>query len=216
MVNNFAVLGLGTFGARMTEKLCSFGHNVLAIDVDPDKVNSFKNRVTESLIADVSNANVLKGIDIKRFDSIILSLGDDFEDLVMAITHLKQEGANNVVAKANTELQKNILMRIGADEVIMPERDVALRLAKRLSLSNISNIFELKGYILADVNVPKTMNGKSIVELDLRNRHNLIILLVKKPNSEPEFIVDPKMKLFVGDELAVIGKEKNIIKVFNA
>jgi trk system potassium uptake protein TrkA len=216
MVNNFAVLGLGTFGARMTEKLCSSGHNVLAIDVDPDKVNTFKNRVTESLIADVSNANVFKEIDIKRFDSIILSLGDHFEDLVMAITHLKQEGANNVVAKANTEIQKNILMRIGADEVIMPERDVALRLAKRLSLSNISNIFELKGYILADVNVPKTMNGKSIVELDLRNRHNLIILLVKKTNSEPEFIVDPKMKLFVGDELAVIGKEKNIIKVFNA
>jgi trk system potassium uptake protein TrkA len=135
---------------------------------------------------------------------------------MLAITHLKQEGANKVVVKTNTEIQKNILLRLGADEVILPERDVALRLAKQLSLSNISDMFEFKGSMLADVNVPKAMNGKSIIELDLRKRYNLIILLVKRPNHDPETIVDPNMRLFVGDELTVIGKEENIIKVFNS
>jgi trk/ktr system potassium uptake protein len=216
MKNNFAVLGLGTFGTSLAEELSRAGHSVLVVDLDADKVNAIKDRVTEAVIADASNADVIREIDVKRFDSVILGLSDNFEGLILAITHLKQEGAKKVIAKANTSIQKRILLRLGADDVILPERDVAERLAKRLSLTNVSDMFEFKGSMIADVTVPETMDGKSIIELDLRNRHNLIILLVKKPNRGPETIVDPNMKLFVGDELTIIGKEENIIKVFKA
>lgn len=216
MKNNFAVLGLGTFGTSLAEELSRAGHSVLVVDLDADKVNAIKDRVTEAVIADASNQDVIKEIDVKRFDSVILGLSDHFEDLILSITHLKQEGAKKVIAKANTSIQKRILLRLGADDVILPERDVAERLAKRLSLSNVSDMFEFKGSMIADVTVPETMDGKSILELDLRNRFNLIILLVKKPNRGPETIVDPKMKLFTGDELTVIGKEENIVKVFKS
>lgn len=216
MKNNFAVLGLGTFGTSLAEELSRAGHSVLVVDLDADKVNAIKDRVTEAVIADASNQDVIKEIDVKRFDSVILGLSDHFEDLILAITHLKQEGAKKVIAKANTAIQKRILLRLGADDVILPERDVAERLAKRLSLANVSDMFEFKGSMIADVTVPETMDGKSILELDLRNRFNLIILLVKKPNRGPETIVDPNMKLFAGDELTVIGKEENIVKVFKS
>ncbi len=216
MKNNFAVLGLGTFGTSLAEELSRAGHSVLVVDIDAEKVNAIKDRVSEAVVADVSNPDVIKEIDVKRFDTVILGLSDNFEGLILAITHLKQEGAKKVIAKANTSIQKRILLRLGADDVILPERDVAERLAKRLSLSYVSDMFEFKGAMIADVTVPEAMDGKSIIELDLRNRYNLIILLVKKPNRGPETIVDPNMKLFVGDELTVIGKEENITKVFKA
>jgi trk system potassium uptake protein TrkA len=216
MKNNFAVLGLGTFGTSLAEELSRAGHSILVVDIDAEKVNAIKDRVSEAVVADVSNPDVIKEIDVKRFDTVILGLSDNFEGLILAITHLKQEGAKKVIAKANTSIQKRILLRLGADDVILPERDVAERLAKRLSLSYVSDMFEFKGAMIADVTVPEAMDGKSIIELDLRNRYNLIILLVKKPNRGPETIVDPNMKLFVGDELTVIGKEENITKVFKA
>ena len=216
MKNNFAVLGLGTFGTSLAEELSRAGHSILVVDIDAEKVNAIKDRVSEAVVADVSNPDVIKEIDVKRFDTVILGLSDNFEGLILAITHLKQEGAKKVIAKANTSIQKRILLRLGADDVILPERDVAERLAKRLSLSYVSDMFEFKGAMIADVTVPEAMDGKSIIELDLRNRYNLIILLVKKPNRGPETIVDPNMKLFIGDELTVIGKEENITKVFKA
>jgi trk system potassium uptake protein TrkA len=143
-------------------------------------------------------------------------MSSHFEDLILALTLVKQEGGGKVIAKANTMIQKRILLRLGADEVIQPDQDIAERLSKKLTMNNISDMFEFKGSSIAEVSVPESFVGKSIRELDLRNRHSIIVLLVKKPGKEIETVWNPDMQLEKGDELTVIGHEKDILNVFKS
>jgi trk system potassium uptake protein TrkA len=214
MKNTFAVMGLGTFGSKLALELSQAGHSVVAIDRSQAIINDIKDRVTEAVIADITNPDTIKEIDVQNFDAVILGMSSHFEDLILALTLVKQEGAKKIIAKANTDLQKRILLRLGADEVIQPEQAIAERLAKRLSMSNISDMFTFKGSTIAEVKVPPSLSGKSIRELDMRQKHNISLLLIKKPGRKIENIWNPDMVLEEGDELTIIGEEKNIIKVF--
>jgi trk system potassium uptake protein TrkA len=214
MKNTFAVIGLGTFGSKLALELSQAGHSVIAIDSSKAIINDIKDKVTEAVIADVTNPDTVKEIDVRNFDAVIFGMSSHFEDLILALTLVKQEGAKKIIAKANTELQKRILLRLGADEVIQPDQDVAERLSKRLSMNNISDMFAFKGSTIAEVKVPASLSGKTIRELDMRQKYNISILLLKKPGSEVENIWNPDIVLEEGDELTIIGEEKNIINVF--
>ena len=214
MKNTFAVMGLGTFGSKLAMELSLAGHSVVAIDRSKNIINDMKDKVTEALIADITNQETIREIDVQKFDAVILGMSSHFEDLILALTLVKQEGAKKIIAKANTDIQKRILLRLGADEVIQPEQAIAERLSKRLTMSNISDMFEFKGSTIAEVKVPPSLSGKSIRELDIRQKHNISLLLIKKPGREVENIWNPDMILEEGDELTIIGKEKSIIKVF--
>lgn len=214
MKNTFAVMGLGTFGSKLAVELSQAGHSVVAIDRSKNIINDIKDKVTEALIADITNLETVKEIDVQNFDAVILGMSSHFEDLILALTLVKQEGAKKIIAKANTDIQKRILLRLGADEVIQPEQAIAERLSKRLSMSNVSDMFAFKGSTIAEVKVPPSLSGKSIRELDIRQKHNISLLLIKKPGREVENIWNPDMVLEEGDELTIIGKEKSIIKVF--
>ncbi|MCK4982088.1 MAG: TrkA family potassium uptake protein [Victivallaceae bacterium] len=214
MKNIFAVMGLGTFGSKLALELSQAGHSVVAIDRSKTIVNDIKDKVAEAVIADVTNPDTVREIDVQKFDTVILGMSSHFEDLILALTLVKQEGAKKIIAKANTDLQKRILLRLGADEVIQPEQAVAERLSKRLSMSNISDMFAFKGSTIAEVKVPASLSGKSIRELDVRQKYNISILLIKKPGKEVENIWNPDIILEEGDELTIIGEEKSIIKVF--
>ena len=151
---------------------------------------------------------------MKKYDAVVIAMSSHFEDLILALTLLKQEGAGKVIVKANTAIQKRILLRLGADEVIQPDLDVAERLSKRLSMNNITDIFEFKGAYLAEVTIPESMEGKTIRGLDLRNRYNITVLLIKKPGKNIETVWNPDIELNKGDQITVIGQEKAIIDVF--
>ena len=214
MRGNYAVLGLGSFGSKLALELSNAGNNVVVVDRYKEQINALKDKVSEAIIADVSNPDVIKELDIKKFDATIIAMSSHFEDLILALTLLKQEGAGKVIVKTNTSIQKRILLRLGADEVIQPDQDVAERLSKRLSMTNITDMFEFKGSYIAEVNVPDSMDGKTIRELDLRNRFNIIVLLIKKPGKHIETVWNPDIELAKGDQLTVIGQEKAIIDVF--
>lgn len=214
MKGNFAILGLGTFGSTLAIELVNAGHNVVAIDRNRDRVEEIKDKVSEAIIADLSNPDVIKELDIPKFDAIIIGMSSHFEDLILALTLVKQEGAAKVIVKANTAIQKQILLRLGANEVIQPDQDVADRLSRRLTMNNISDMFEFKGSSIAEVMVPDSLAGKTIRELDLRNQHSIIVLLIRKPGKEIETVWNPDLVLEKGDELTVIGKEKGILEVF--
>ncbi len=214
MKNTFAVMGLGTFGSKLALELSQAGHSVIAIDCSKTIINDIKDKVTEALIADVTNPDTIKEIDVQNFDAVILGMSSHFEDLILALTLVKQEGAKKIITKANTALQKRILLRLGADEVILPEQAVAERLAKCLSMNNISDMFDFKGSTIAEVKVPAALSGKSIRDLDIRQKHNISILLIKKPGKEVENIWNPDIILEEGDELTILGDEKSIINLF--
>jgi len=212
--NHYAVLGLGSFGAKLAAALARAGNTVVAVDTDQARVDDLRDKVTEAIIADVSNEEVIRELNVRKFDAVILGMSSHFEDQVLALTLLKQEGVRKVIVKANTTIQERILFRLGADEVIQPEQDVAERLARRLTMDNISDLFEFKGSAIAEVTVPEHLAGQSLRQLDLRNRFNVTVLLMRKPGGSSETVMTPDTLLEKGDQLTVFGSQKSIMELF--
>lgn len=214
MKGAYAVFGAGSFGSKVASELSDAGHQVVVVDCDRDAVMAIREKVTEALVADVSNPDVIRELDVKKFDAVIMGMSSHFEDLILALTLIKQEGAKNIYVKSNSAIQKRILLRLGADHVIQPDQDVAERLCAKLSMSKVSDMFEFKGSFIAEVGIPEKMINKTIRSLDMRNKYNITILLVKKPGQEMTTVWDPNMVLQAEDRLVVIGSEKAIIDVF--
>ena len=212
--NHYAVLGLGSFGAKLAVALARAGNTVLVVDIDQQRVDDLRDKVTEAIIADVSNEEVVSELNVRKFDAVILGMSSHFEDQVLALTLLKQEGVRKVIVKANTTIQERILFRLGADEVFQPEQDVAERLARRLTMDNITDLFEFKGSAIAEVTVPEQLSGQSLRQLDLRNRFNVTVLLMRKPGGSAETVMTPDTLLEKGDQLTVFGSQKSIIELF--
>ena len=212
--NSYAVFGLGSFGGKLALELSKAGHNVLVCDINQNKVDDYCTKVAEAVVCDVSNPDTVRELNVGKFDAVILGMSSFFEKQVLALTLLKQEGARRVLAKAVSDIQERILYRLGADEVIQPEKDVASRLAQRLSLANISDIMDFRGSAIAEVQVPSRMAGRTLRELDLRNKHNITVLLLRKPESASETSPAPDMVLERGDKLTVFGSREEIVKLF--
>ena len=212
--NSYAIFGLGSFGSKLALELSAAGHTVLVCDINHAKVDDFCTKVAEAVVCDAANPDAVRELNVSKFDAVILGMSSFFEKQVLALTLLKQEGAKRVLAKAVSDIQERILYRLGADEVIQAEKDVASRLARRLSLANISDIFEFKGSALAEVLVPTALAGSTLRELDLRNRYHVTVLLMRKPESTEETLPAADAVLEKGDTLTVFGSREDIIKLF--
>ena len=212
--NSYAVFGLGSFGSKLALELSKAGHNVLVCDVNQSKVDDFCTKVAEAIVCDVSNPDTVRELNVSKFDAVILGMSSFFEKQVLALTLLKQEGAKRVLAKAVSDIQERILYRLGADEVIQPEKDVASRLARRLSIANISDIVDFKGSAIAEVQVPGSLAGKTLRELNLRGLYNITVLLIRNPDSAEETPPTPDLVLEKGDTLTVFGGREEIVKLF--
>ena len=212
--NNYAIFGLGSFGSKLAVELSKAGNNVLVCDLNPLRVEELRDKVTQAVIADVSNEDAVKELNVAKFDAVILGMSSFFEKQILALTLIKQEGVRRVLAKANTAIQEKILYRLGADEVIQPEEDAAARLSQRLSMANIRDIVDFKGSAIAEVQVPSRMAGRTLRELDLRNKHNITVLLLRKPESTEEIHPTPDTVLKKGDTLTVFGDREEIVQLF--
>ena len=213
--HSYAVFGLGAFGTKMALELSAAGHAVLVCDLDRALVEEMSDKVADARICDVTNGEVIDELGVAKFDAVILGMSTCFEQQMLALTLLKEKGAKRVLAKAVTDIQERILNRLGADEVIRPEKDAASRLAQRLSFENIRDIFDFKGSAIAEVLVPSTFAGKTLRELDMRNKNHITVLLLRKPESSEEQIPAPDSVLEGGDVLTVFGNREEIVKLFN-
>ncbi len=214
MAKDILVIGLGTFGYALAIKLYANGNKVMAVDKDENLVNQIKDDVTVALTADVTDAEVLERIDAQKFDYIVLGTSSSLETAVLTLTHLHKLNVKNVIAKANTPLQKEVLLKLGAKEVVLAENEMAQRLADRITHPNIQEIFTLDADILlVSVKVPKRMAGKPLKELDLRNKHKISVF-IRKVGNKSEIISNPNIKFEEGDELFVAGEEADIFKIF--
>jgi len=214
MAKDILVIGLGTFGYALAVKLYDNGNEVMAVDKDEHLVNQIKDNVTIALTADVTDSEVLERIDASKFDYIVLGTSSSLETAVLTLTHLQKLKAKNIIAKANTHLQKEVMLKLGADEVILAENAMAQRLANRITHPNIKEIFNLEANIsMVNVKVPNYMAGKTLKELDLRNKHNISVFM-RKVGEVSEIISNPNIKFNEGDELFVAGEEEDIFKIF--
>jgi len=211
---DIAVLGLGTFGYELAIDLYDADFHVLAVDKKPQLINQIKDKVTVAVEADVTDEEVLKKLDINKFDKVILGMSNSLENLILTVTYLKKLDVKYIIAKANTKIQKDILLKIGADEVIQPEVSMAKTLVKKIAYPfMIESLPVDENNVVVELKIPKKFANKSIKELNFRQKYEILILM-KKSNSKYKIITNPDEKLIEDELVFVAGNEHTIQKVF--
>ena len=180
-MKSYIVIGLGRFGSQAAKRLYEQGCEVLAIDRNPDLVQAVSNLVTQAVVADARDKEVLRVLGAKDFECAIVAIGDGLADSVLATMNLKELGIPYIVCKASDETHRQVLMKLGADRVVIPEQEQADRLAKNLSSPNVLEYIELsEEYGIIEIPAPKSWQGKSLKELNVRAKMGVNIIAVEK------------------------------------
>ena len=176
----YVVIGLGRFGSSIATTLYSLGNDVLVIDKNEDLVEDIADKVTHAVQADATDENTLKSLGIKNFDVAIISIGGDIQSSVMATLIVKELGVKYIIAKGNGELHAKVLYKIGADRVVLPEKDMGVRVAHNMVSSNILDYIELSSdYSIIEIKALKEWEGKNLKDLNLRKKYGINVIAIK-------------------------------------
>ena len=180
-MKTYIVIGLGKFGTQAAKRLCELGCEVLAMDRNSDLVQPISNLVTQAVVGDARDKEVLRALGAKDFECAIVAIGDNLADSVLATMNLKELGVPYIVCKASDETHRQVLIKLGADKVVIPEQEHADRLAKNLSSPNVLDYIELsQEHGIIEIPAPKSWMGKSLKELNVRAKLGVNIIAVKK------------------------------------
>lgn len=213
-MRSFAIIGMSSFGYFLARVLAEEGVEVMAIDLDEEKIEKIKSSVQKAVIADGTDRATLANLGLNELDGVVVSLGQ-IESSVLATLHLKELNIRRIVSKALSEEHGKILERVGATEVIFPEKDMALRVARTLTHDNILDHVPLaEGYSIVEIAPPSSLLGKSLGELDLRNRYNVQVIVVKELVPENVVLV-PTADYVIKDSdvLVIMGRNENLKKI---
>ncbi len=211
--HEFAVIGLGRFGSSLALTLVERGFHVLGVDRNRDIVQKYSEQLTQVVSLDSTDEDALQAVDILSFDTVVVAIGTDFESNLMTTVALKSLGARNVVCKASTERQKLILVKVGADRVVLPEQEAGRRLARLLTSPGILDQLELEpGYSISELTVPQAWVGHTLAETDLRRRFGITVLVIKHLQ---KIVISPTADYKLGDSdlLVVLGANTNIARL---
>ncbi|MRG85565.1 potassium channel family protein [Salinibacillus xinjiangensis] len=206
----YAVIGLGRFGGSICQELSKEGMQVLAIDMDPDRVDDFKDIASHAVIADTTDEKVLKELGIRNIDHVIVAIGDNIQSSILTTIILKELGIKKITVKAQNDYHEKVLIKIGADYVVHPERDMGKRIAHHIISSNVLDYLELSDeHSVVEVKAGVKMGGKTLIDLDIRARYGCNIVAIKRGR---EVIVSPMAteEIHHDDVLIVIGADKDI------
>jgi trk system potassium uptake protein TrkA len=177
----FAVIGLGRFGATLSRELTAAGGEVIAIDSDRQLVEDIRDEVTLAIRLDSTDEEALRTQGVDKVDAAIVGIGEDFEAAALTTANLKAIGVPRVISRAVTQIRGEILSRIGADTVIYPERETAVRWAQRLMMPELRNYIELgEGHGLIELVAPPSFHQKTLEQLRLRQQHNLLLVAIRR------------------------------------
>lgn len=181
MKNQYAVIGLGRFGASISKELIKLGYEVLGIDKNEEIVDELSSELTHTVVADATDEEVLKSLGMRNFDCAVVAIGDDIQSSILTAIVLKDLGVKKVVAKALSDLHGKVLNKIGVDRIIYPERDMGIRVAHQLVSPNLLDYIEIsKDYTIAELSVSKRISGLTIKELDPRAKYGCSVVAINK------------------------------------
>ena len=208
-MKKFLIIGMGEFGTQIATHLIELGNDVCLVDASIEKANAYKDIFDNVFRGDCLQLQTLKELDVKDYDSCIVTVGDNFQNSLEITSRLKEAGAKHVVAKSYSDIQSKFLAMAGADEVAFPEKESALKLATTLSDTRLVDFIRISEDLgLYNKRVPKAWVKKSIVDLDIRKAYRINILAVKKNNDV--FIPDPDYVFEESDLVYLFGSEKTI------
>lgn len=206
----FIVWGLGRFGSSIAETLTAMGHEVLGIDNNEDVVENMADNLTHAVVCDVIDEKTVKSLGVRNFDVGIVAIGT-LEPSLLATMLLKETGVKTIVAKASNAIHAKMLKKLGATQIISPERDMGRRVAHNLAYTNIMDFVELSDNIcLMEVKLTPAMYGKSLAEMDIRKKYNVNVVAVKYKDGTSEMTLEPNKPMKNGDMLVVIGTRKSV------
>lgn len=209
------LIGMGKFGRTLGEQLLDMGDEVMIVDKNEDIINKLAPRYTNALIADCMSLDNLETMDIPSFDACVVAIGEDFQASLEITSNLKDCGAKRIVSRATTEIQRKFLMRVGADEVIYPDMDIAEKLAVRLNSDNVINFVDLDAeYAIFEIELPKKWLKKTLVEVNPRVNYGMNILTIKN-SGEIIYSITGDYTFREGDQLLVFGNTERILAFTN-
>lgn len=208
------LIGLGRFGRHIAEQLNELDHEVMAVDIDEERVNAVLPYVTNAQIGDSTNEDFLRTLGVNDYDVCFVAIGDNFQSSLETTSLLKDLGAQYVVSRAARDVHAKFLLRNGADEIVYPEKQLAKWSAIKFTSEHVFDYIELDSeYAVFEVDVPYNWAGKSIGDLDIRKKHKINIMAIKR-NGSLELAISPETRLTATDTLLVIGKYHDIQKCF--
>jgi len=214
-MKHFAVIGLGNFGFYAARALFEDGNEVVAIDTDKSRVQAVDPYSTEAVVLDATDKEALKSLGLENMDGVIVSTGTKISTSILICLHLHEIGARKILAKALDDDHGKILKRVGATEIIHPERDMALRISRGLSRPNVLDFIPLADeFDLIQVGPPGEFIGKSLKELNLRAKYNVHIIAIKELVPE-NFVLVPPASFVIKDSdiMIILGKSEDIRRI---
>lgn len=217
-----AVIGLGQFGRALVEELHRNRVEVIAVDAEPELVEDVKHSAAMAVRMDAQDEKELRAQGIHTVDVAVVAIGDDFETDLLVTVLLKKHGVRRVIARAGAPLHETILRNVGADEVIWPEQEAAIRLAQRLAVPSVKNFFELaEGCSMMEVDAPPAFEGRTLAEVHLRQAHKLNLVAVRRRVADGKAgegktrevvrpLMHPDERILAGDVLAVVGMDEDL------
>lgn len=212
-MKSILVLGLGRFGRHLALKLQKFGNEVMVVDKNEELVERFSNVFTDAQIGDCTDEAVIRSLGVNQFDVCFVTICDDFQSSLVTTSLVRQFGARHVVAKAKQDIQADLLRKIGADEIVYPEREIAESVAIRYNSDNVFDYIQLTSdYSIYEIPVLPEWAGKTIAELNIRQQYRINIIAVKyKDNLRPMPSADYEFRK--SDHVMVLGKSDDVFRI---
>lgn len=210
MKKEFVVIGLGRFGGSICKTLIEQGMEVLVMDQDEARIDEFASIATHAVIANSTDETVLKSLGIRNFDHVIVAIGADIQASILTTLMLKEIGVKKVTVKAQNDYHAKVLRKIGADNVVHPERDMGKRIAHNIVSNSILDYIELSDkYSIVEIASNHLLSGHSIIELNIRAKYGITIVAIRRGTS---IIVSPQARDVIEreDVLIVIGAVEDI------
>ncbi|AKL86062.1 TrkA family potassium uptake protein [Bacillus atrophaeus] len=211
----FAVIGLGRFGGSICKELHRMGHEVLAVDINEDKVNAHSSFATHSVVANATEENEMNSLGIRNFEYVIVAIGANIQASTLTTLLLKEMDIPNIWVKAQNYYHHKVLEKIGADRIIHPEKDMGIRIAQSLSDENVLDYIDLsEEYSIVELLATKKLHFKSILDLNVRAKYGCTILAIKH-NGEINVSPAPEAVIHERDCLVLMGHKRDIKRFEN-
>lgn len=212
---DFVVFGLGKFGSSVAQTLTENGCDVLAIDRSEETIQDVSEFVTHAVQADVTDADALSALGIRNFDVAVVAISNDMQSSIMSTILAKEMGVDYVIAKAQNDIHKRVLEKVGADRVIFPEREIGVRIANNLTSDSFVDFIELSDdFSIVELEVKDQWRGKTLRELDMRNAFGINVIGMRQGETMT-ITPGPDKLLELGEILIVIGNNQNLKKIGN-
>lgn len=213
----FIVIGMGRFGFSVATCLYKAGYDVLAIDIDIEKIEKISNEVTHAIALDATDEKALDSINIEDYDTAIVAIGGSIQESLLVTLLVKELGVEEIICKGQGELHEKLLKKIGASRVILPEKEMGFRLANNLKFQSLFDFVEIsKGSSIAEFTAPIEWINNTIGDIDIRAKHDVTLIGIKKDGShEMDVNINANTIIKEHDLLILLGRDDKLSKLQN-